>query len=149
MNMTNAERPFAPSPAPSVVITVPGRPVPKGRPRFGSGHAYTPKATRNFETQLKWLARLAMQHREIFLGPVKIEVLALFPIPQSWPTKKKTDALNGLVRPTGKPDLDNLLKTVDALNGVVWKDDSQVVSALVRKRYWNEPSLKIEVEAMI
>jgi Holliday junction resolvase RusA-like endonuclease len=48
-------------------------------------------------------------------------------IPSSWSKKKHALALRGSLRPTGRPDLDNLAKIVDALKGVVWVDDSLIV----------------------
>lgn len=67
------------------------------------------------------------------------------PIPKSWPKKRRADALAGRVAPTGKPDVDNLLKTVDALNGVVWADDAQVADARVRKVFSEKPALNIRI----
>jgi Holliday junction resolvase len=49
------------------------------------------------------------------------------------------------LRPTGKPDLDNYLKTLDACNNIVWVDDSQVVSATVMKRYGQNPGITVTV----
>lgn len=148
--MMHDDRPFALAPTACVVVEMPGEPVAKGRPRFGRGRVYTPRKTSVYEDQLKWVARLAMRGREMFVGPVKVDMLALFEIPKSWPARKKTDAMNGLVRPTGKPDIDNLLKTAaDALNKIIWHDDAQVVRATIAKRYSDTPGLRIEVEAIL
>jgi Holliday junction resolvase RusA-like endonuclease len=35
--------------------------------------------------------------------------------------------------------------SLDAANGIIWKDDAQVVDATVSKRYAEQPSLRIEV----
>lgn len=149
MTLTADDRPFALAPTACVVVEMPGEPVAKGRPRFGRGRVYTPRKTSVYEDQLKWVARLAMRGREMFTGPVKVDMLALFEIPKSWPARKKTDALNGLVRPTGKPDIDNLLKTAaDALNGIVWADDAQIVIASISKRYSDKASLRMMVEVV-
>ena len=79
---------------------------------------------------------------ETATGPVRIEARAIFTIPKSWPKSKKQAALVGEVQHTGKPDADNVLKIVgDALNGIVWADDSQIVSASINKRYGVQPAL--------
>lgn len=136
-----------------VTVVLPGEPRGKGRPRFrivrpSNGpqfvNTYTDAATRDYENDLRVVAKQAMQGRVKFEGPVLVKVIARMPIPQSWPIKKQNDAIAGRVRPTGKPDADNLLKVIDALNDVVWRDDSQVVSAFVSKVYSDAPALVIE-----
>jgi Holliday junction resolvase RusA-like endonuclease len=55
--------------------------------------------------------------------------------------------LHGLLKPTGKPDADNIAKIVgDALNGVVWVDDSQIVLLTIRKMYAEEGKVTVNVE---
>ena len=78
-------------------------------------------------------------------GPLSVTVEALFPIPVSWSRRQYDRALAGAVLPTGRPDVDNILKMLDALNGVVFADDKQITSALVRKRYSNKPALIVKV----
>ena len=42
--------------------------------------------------------------------------------------------------PTKKPDADNIIKSIaDALNGIAYADDSQIVQATVNK-WWAEES---------
>jgi len=81
------------------------RPVPKGRPRLGRGHAYTPAATRAYEEHIAWAYKEAG-------GPLHeglLDVTMVFRA-QRWPG-----------------DLDNLVKAVlDALNGIAWRDDRQI-----------------------
>lgn len=49
-----------------------------------------------------------------------------------------------LVLPTKKPDIDNVLKSVlDGLQGVAYKDDKNITSARISKRYSAEPRLEI------
>ena len=52
------------------------------------------------------------------------------------------------LRPTTKPDWDNIAKVIDALNHVVWADDASVVDGLVRKFYGETPELVIQVTAL-
>lgn len=147
---STVDRPFAPPLVRSVVVELPGPPKGKGRPRFSrkSGFAYTPETTRNYEAQLKDVGDKAMRGAAPIEGPLKVEVFAGFPVPQSWSRKKQAQALRGQIRPTGKPDLDNILKCLDALNAIVWRDDAQIVIASIIKRYTDRPRLRIEVEAI-
>jgi len=82
-------------------------------------------------------------------GPISVKVMAGLPVPKSWPEWKREAALQGRVVPTGKPDEDNLGKAAkDALNGVAWLDDAQIVFGSVWKFYAAQPGVKIEVEAV-
>ena len=143
--------PFRPAVTQSVTIELMGPPKGKGRPRFvrRTGHAYTPQPTRSYEAALRYAAQVKMGNYPPIEGAVRIEVLAAFPVPVSWPNNRRADALSGVVRPTSKPDADNLLKSLgDAFNGVVWRDDSQIVTALISKRYSDRPRLWVQVEAV-
>ena len=67
-------------------------------------------------------------------------------IPVSWTKAKRADALAGLVMPTGRPDLDNLVKALtDACNGIVWRDDAQIVRLMAEKRYGEQPGAVVSV----
>lgn len=124
-----------------------GEPVGKGRPRFAkaTGHAFTPARTRSYEGALRLAAQAAMTGRPLFEGPLAVSVLAVFPVPRSWSKKRQTAALAGEVRPAVKPDIDNLLKVLDACNEVVWRDDVQITDAAIAKRYGAVPQLVIRV----
>lgn len=134
-------------------LELPGSPRGKGRPRFriiGSGmkqftSAYTDSDTRKYEDQLRAIAALEMGRREPFDFPLSVKVEALMPIPGSWSTKKRALAADGSIAPTTKPDADNILKNLDALNKVVWRDDSIIVNLLIIKKYGLTPKLRIEV----
>ena len=79
--------------------------------------------------------------------PLHVRVTARFPVPQSWSKRKRELALAGSLVPAKKPDPDNLLKALDALNEVVWRDDAQIVRAEVVKTYSAMPALVVEVRA--
>lgn len=134
----------------SIVIELAGAPVAKGRPKFariGNGHsvAYTPAKTRHYESALRYAAQQAMDGTPLLDGPLSLSILVRRPVPQSWSQKKQAQALAGNIHPTTKPDLDNHEKVLDALNGVVWRDDSQVVFKMSSKVYSDKPGLRIEV----
>ena len=66
------------------------------------------------------------------------------PIPKSETKKNKVLMLARKVFPTKKPDLDNMAKAVlDALNGVAYKDDCQIVTMLSKKNYAEVPYVKV------
>lgn len=130
----------------SLSITIPGAPVAKGRPRVttfgGHARAYTPGKTRRYEDLIRLEAGRAMEGRELLAGPLSVQVNAFVPIPKSMTKAKRAAALEGALRPTTRPDCDNYAKTMDALNGIAWQDDSQVVTLHVAKHYSDHPRLE-------
>ena len=112
----------------------------KERPRFARmGNfvkTYTPGKTKLRESEIQVLARQEMKGKEIFTGALEVSMNVGFPIPKSWSKKKTKEATDGILKPITKPDLDNIAKLVlDALNGIVYKDDSQVVELSISKFY--------------
>lgn len=134
-----------------IEITVTGNPVAKGRGRVGrtaNGRpmVFTPAKTRNWERDASVIARQRMEGRPPAEGPLAIVITATFPVPVSWPAWKREAALSGRVAHTTKPDGDNIAKAAkDALNGVVWRDDAQVVTTTIGKAYGLAPSVVIAV----
>ena len=118
-----------------VIYSVEGDPVGKQRPRFSRGRTYTPKKTVDYETIIASKASQAMGSSEPLQTPVAIFIWISHAIPASYSKKRKEACLNGLDWPK-KPDLDNVAKVfLDAMNGIVYKDDVQVVKLRVSKRY--------------
>lgn len=128
-----------------IVVRLDETPQGKARPRRGKhGGVYTPAETRAYEERLAWAARLGMRGQRSLTGPIVVAVLACFEIPVSWSARRKQAALTGREMPTGKPDLDNMIKAaLDALNGIVWADDAAVVEVRARKVYASAPCLLI------
>ncbi len=80
--------------------------------------------------------------------PLKAEIDVFMPVPQSYSKKKTEQALNNEIRPTVKPDCDNIAKNInDALNGIVYPDDKQIVSLMVNKFYGNSEQVRIKIES--
>jgi Holliday junction resolvase RusA-like endonuclease len=127
-----------------VTVIVDGAPVPKGPPRLGRHGVFTPKTTRAFEATVRQLAAIEMRGRPPLQGPVKVELLVEVPIPTSWPMTRRLAALSGGILPTARPDLDNFIKAIDALNSIVFGDDSQITDLHARKRY-GAPKLTVTV----
>ena len=67
------------------------------------------------------------------------------PISPSWPKKRQEAARSGAMRPTKKPDWDNIGKILDAFNLIVWVDDAQIVDSRVRKLYSDRPRIVVRV----
>jgi Holliday junction resolvase RusA-like endonuclease len=134
----------------AVQFTIPGAPVGKGRPRVAMrgkfAQHYTPEKTASYESLVKMAGFDAMQGRELYVDAVSVTLDVWVPIPASWSQRKRDQAVSGAIRPTTKPDLDNVTKAVfDGLNGIAWKDDVQVVRAVVTKRYSTTPRVEVSI----
>ena len=126
-----------------LIFSVEGDPVGKQRPRFSRGRTYTPKKTVDYEKLIADKAKQAMGSSEPLETPVAVYLYVNHAIPQSYSKKRKEACLNRFERPK-KPDLDNSAKAyLDAMNGIVYKDDVQVVSLHVTKRYDNIASVHV------
>jgi Holliday junction resolvase RusA-like endonuclease len=136
----------------TITIRLDGEPKGKGRPRIstrnGFARAYTPEPTRNYEAALRMAAQASMAGYKLFEGPVAVIVVAALSIPATMSKGKRLMALSGALHPTKKPDADNIFKCLDALNGVVWTDDKNIVQADFRKIYSDAPHLTIQVRAI-
>jgi len=133
-----------------IEIEIPGKPFGKQRPRvtFANGYAraYTPDKTVNYEEYIK-LLYLKVKNNTLYDKPLKVTIKAFFGIPDSFSKKKKESALRGDIRPTVKPDTDNIAKICcDALNGLAYKDDSQITTLSVTKCYSEMPKVIIKIE---
>ena len=107
---------------------------------------YTDEKTASFEGALRMAGAVAMGDREPLACALAADVTAVFPIPDSWSKTKRDAALAGAVRPTGKPDVDNIAKAaLDGLNGIAYRDDAQIVRATVTKRYGTNPETVIVI----
>lgn len=137
-----------------VSFVVPGEPQGKGRPRVSTigGHArmFTPQKTANYETLIAMAAQQAMAGRELIGGPVLVEMKIMVSVAASWSKKKTAEALAGDVMPTKKPDADNVLKAIcDGINGIVFKDDVQVVNVSLSKRFSETPGVSVRVVPLV
>lgn len=129
-----------------IEIVLLGAPRGKERPRgTKDGHFYTPEKTRNYEAALKYAAAEVMGAKAPLDGPLHVDLRIVVPIAPSWPKKRQEAARAGREWPTKKPDLDNVMKMLDALNLVVWVDDSQIVTTNIDKRYGEKPGLWVTV----
>jgi Holliday junction resolvase RusA-like endonuclease len=136
-----------------VTITLAGPPQGKGRARAYARGPYvrlvTPEKTRSYEGMIRTAAMDALGDRPPIDAPVAFALTAVFPVPASWPERKRKQALNGEIQPGKKPDLDNIAKAWnDALNGVVYRDDSLICTMTLAKRYGLAPLVSVIVKPM-
>jgi Holliday junction resolvase RusA-like endonuclease len=132
----------------TITFVVPGDLKGKGRPRVNrfSGSVYTPEKTRMKEGIVANFAYAAMKGRAPFSGALSVEVTTIMPVPKSWSLKRKAAALSGEEKPAKKPDIDNCLKLIfDAINTVVFQDDSQIVQLVAEKKYGEKPETIVTV----
>ena len=127
-----------------ITIHIPGTPVPKGRARgVMTKHGpvfYTPAKTRSWERMAAQVAKIAMRGQKPLTGPLEASIEAIFPYPATWGKNKR------LLSYPSKIDLDNIFKAAsDAMNGIVYIDDAQIVRLTVSKAYGNEPGVIITI----
>ena len=124
-----------------------GEPRGKGRPRFTrDGHTYTDSETRAYEKKVRQSFISAYHRFEPFPKgePIRAMITAYYAIPKSESKIKRELMATGYIRPTKKPDTDNIAKIVlDSLNGLAYHDDAQVVTCEVRKYYGVEPRVEV------
>lgn len=136
----------------SVHFEIAGEPKGKGRPRFAriGGHvkAYTPAETAAYEDMVRLAYRQAA--RETFYeGPVGLRIECRFGIPKATSKRKAEQMRRGEILPTKKPDADNIAKMIaDALNGIAYRDDSQIAELNVVRRYADVPAVAVEIRDM-
>ena len=133
--------------------------APRGqkRDRIGTlgGHArsYKDAEQASYETTMRALLSYNKPSR-LIEGPVNVSIICFLPIPSAWSKKKKREASQPIplsrIRPTVKPDADNIAKqALDCMNGLIYRDDKQVVGLEVRKWYSTEPRWEITVEEVV
>ena len=127
-----------------MIFTFDITPVPQGRPRFVKRGAfvqtYDPKTSKEFKQTLKKLA--VQQSPTLSESALEVSIVFHMSIPKSKPKKWREHPPAHTV----KGDIDNLVKgTLDALTGVLWKDDSQICTLHAHKEYSSNPRIELEV----
>jgi Holliday junction resolvase RusA-like endonuclease len=129
-----------------ISFTIPGTPVPQGRPRVTStGHAYYDAKTKEYRQKVKECAIVAQNGAEPLTGALAMFVDCVLPIPASWPKHRQQAALHGMWH-TNRPDADNLCKAVaDSCNGILYDDDSQIAILIGTKSYGENSEAKVTI----
>ena len=128
-----------------VMLTIYMEPVAKGRPRTtwfnGKARTYTPVSTQNAESDIKCqiINGLDLARQSFDQGvPLKLEATFYRARPKSLPKR--------VILPVSKPDTDNLLKTLkDAMEGLVYPNDSQITSVDAKKRFGYPPRIEVRI----
>lgn len=121
----------------SVQLEVPGEPKPQQRPRSRAvkkngkwiSMAYNAKGPdMDYRTRVADIAAREMKGSELLSGALIMQINFWITKPKSKPKWKSL--------PDVKPDIDNLVKAVkDALEGIVFANDSQVCTLVACKKY--------------
>lgn len=137
-----------------IKIVVPG--IPKGlarnrhrivRKKDGTQFVanYLPSDSAHSQSTIRAFASQAMAGRPPLDGPIDLRVVAFMPIPASWSKKMQAAACADKVRPTGRPDADNVLKGVcDAIQEICVRNDTLFTETSIWKRFGIQPRLVIE-----
>lgn len=120
----------------SLSFTIPGRIGGKGRARGvirgGKVAMFTPGKTKSDEGIVRHFAAQARKGAALMVGPLEMFIEVRRVPPASWPEKRRAAARFI----TGKPDCDNTLKLIaDAMNGLIYQDDSQIASIIMYRTY--------------
>ena len=125
-----------------IKFTAPIKPVAWTRPQFDSrsNKVYNTKKLVEYENQIALFAKAAMRGRPPFTGEVKLTAEFYRPKPKPRKGQKPQVSFIG--------DADRYLNAVmDALNGICYVDDRQVVLAIPQKIF-GEPHVVIELEEL-
>lgn len=126
-------------------IIIEGKPEPQLRPRISGNRMYDPKKTSDYKKYVRLSAR--QQYKgEPLKKALTVEMDIYREIPKSTSNKRRLMKNEKAIRPIVKPDVDNYTKGIlDALNGIIYKDDSQVVDLTARKYYSDNPRVEVEI----
>lgn len=138
-----------------VSFTIPGEPTGKGRPRFRRAGSfvktYTPDKTVVYENLVKLMYEQQCNDYQFQQGvPLDMRITAYYAIPKSISKKKREEMIALKIRPLKKPDSSNVLKAVeDALNGIAYYDDTQIVDTQVRRFYGEKPRVVVTIKEIV
>ena len=129
-----------------IEFTVKGLPVAKGRPRVTRYGTYTPRKTKDYEKLVQYSFKNQYKGQAL-QGALKIRIDFYMYIPKNTSKKRRKLKNDKEVLPTKRPDFDNLTKSItDALNGLAFEDDNQIVEAHIYKYYSDEPRAVKKIE---
>lgn len=120
-----------------------GPPIPQKQTRFGNGKAYDP--SKDDKKYIEWQIK-PFAPKTPLKGPVKVDFTLYFPVPKGTSGIKKKQMLNHVIHHTKKPDADNCAYIItNAMKGIVYDDDSQIIDLCIHKRYGEEVKTVIKV----
>lgn len=131
------------------ILIIHGKPIAKKRPRFVRRGKFvgTYNCQETEEGKFKWDLLAQVGEMKPIETAIHLTCRFFMPIPESVSKKKRVLYVGCAMPHVKKPDLDNLVKFVkDCANGVLWRDDSQVISLTASKAYHPEPGTEIIIE---
>jgi Holliday junction resolvase RusA-like endonuclease len=131
-----------------IAFTVPGKPQPWRRARTNGKSHFKDARTKANQNAWAWACRGAMGAALPIGGPVAVDVVARFAVPVRTNKANRAAMLAGQVMPICTPDADNIAKNLDALNGVAFTDDAQIVRLTVVKRYAETAGVTVTIEPL-
>lgn len=139
-------------------FVIDGKPQGKARartfynPKLGRVQSMTPENTVLYENFVKqcFLNQVDEDFRWFDKEPLKMTIEAYFPVPKSTTKRDRERIALGQLWPTKKPDADNIAKVIcDALNGVAYGDDTQIIILEVLKDFTEEnPRVEVYLEGI-
>lgn len=141
-----------------VSFIVPGEPVGKARPRTvrlrtrGKDKekvmTFTPEKTVIYENLVKTEYQQQCGDVSFTSGQLRMELRCYYGLAKSDSKKKRQAKLDGVIRPTKKPDIDNCIKAIaDSLNGLAYTDDTQIVEVIAEKWFDEKPRVEVTIMA--
>lgn len=137
----------------TITFEVPGKPQGKARPRVvrnkytGKAHGITPEKTRHYEELIRMCYMMAGGLPFGDGVQIEMDIVAEFAIPKSYSKARVSEIVQNGLRPTCKPDVDNIQKVVlDALNERAYRDDAQVVRISCEKMYAGDGHGRVVVQ---
>jgi Holliday junction resolvase RusA-like endonuclease len=130
-----------------IIFTIHTPPVPQKKTRFTfrGKHPHAYNSSKKDLLALQWQIK-AYAPKEPFLGPMQIEYTFYMPIPKHVSQIKRRQMLNNIIKHITKPDVDNLAYIVtNAMKGIIYKDDSQIVKKTEEKMYSDDPRIVVKV----
>ena len=120
----------------------------QGRPRTRlmgrTAVIYKADIDREYEQMIAWAYQMKHGNEEPIQGAFGIQIKAVLEPPKSASKKRQAQMLQGYIKPTTKPDTDNVVKAVlDALNGIAFEDDKNCISINGIKMYGDEERIEV------
>lgn len=134
-------------------FTILGEPISKMRHRKGKKGMYDPQSDDKKRMKYELSLRILTEHPKFrtelpFLCAIRISMSFYFPYPKKLSQKKINAILENREKYTHiiKPDIDNLVKFyLDVGNGILYKDDKQIICLLASKHYDLNPRVEINI----
>ena len=128
-----------------IEFTVEGKPVGKARPRVTKRGTYTPTKTKNYDQLVQWSYKNKYKDKPLE-GPLRVDITFYMYIPKNTSKIRRERKIAREILPTKKPDWDNMAKSItDALNGLAYKDDNQIVETHIYKYFSDKPRAEVRI----